>query len=102
MNCTVQEEMYCPICGTVHKVTFLEKSAKAVIKNVEVSYIEKVFVCDLCDEDNEFVTPKLMNENLLSAIVSENYTENTKLWANPSAKRILSSCCWASPYIPTM
>ena len=67
MNCTVQEEMYCPICGTVHKVTFLEKSAKAVIKNVEVSYIEKVFVCDLCDEDNEFVAPKLMNENLLSA-----------------------------------
>lgn len=67
MNCTAQEEMYCPICDTVHKVTFLEKSAKAVIKNVEVSYIEKVFVCDLCDEDNEFVTPKLMNENLLFA-----------------------------------
>lgn len=67
MNNFTQEEMYCPVCDRVHSVRCLKRASKAVVKNVEVLYDEKFFVCDSCDDENEFITPKLMNENLLAA-----------------------------------
>lgn len=58
----------CPICDEIHEVEVRERQASTVIKGEKVNYLEKVFYCCNADDDDcEFETGKLLNENLLRA-----------------------------------
>lgn len=58
----------CPLCDKVHEIEKRTRIAKTIIKGEEVEYEEIYYFCQNSDEDeNEFVTSKLENENLLNA-----------------------------------
>ena len=60
--------MECPICDKVHEIEERTQLAKIIIKGEEVNYVETYYLCPNSDEDeNEFVTGKMMNDNLLNA-----------------------------------
>lgn len=61
-------QMDCPLCDKVHEIEERTRIAKIIIKGEEVSYVEKYYFCPNSDEDeNEFVTGKMINDNLLNA-----------------------------------
>lgn len=58
----------CPLCGELHLVERRTRTAIATIKGEKVKYTENYFVCENSSEDeNEFITSKVMDENLLAA-----------------------------------
>lgn len=57
----------CPICDKVHEVKIRERQATNIIKGEEINYCEKVYYCCNGDDECEFETGKLANENLLRA-----------------------------------
>ena len=58
----------CPVCDKVHEIEVRERQATVIIKGEKVNYFEKVFYCcNAGDDECEFETGKLANENLLSA-----------------------------------
>lgn len=58
----------CPICDEIHEVEIRERQTSTIIKGEKVSYLEKVYFCCNADDDEcEFETGKLVNENLLRA-----------------------------------
>ncbi|CDA89741.1 zinc finger/helix-turn-helix protein [Firmicutes bacterium CAG:238] len=60
--------MDCPICGNSHEVEIRERKAKILIKGEEIVYQEKFFFCaNSDDEECEFQSGKMMNENLSNA-----------------------------------
>ena len=60
--------MDCPICDKVHEVEERTRITELIIKGEEVNYVETYYLCPNSDEDdNEFVTGKMMNDNLLNA-----------------------------------
>ncbi len=60
--------MECPLCGKKHEVEEKERFAETIIKGDRVSYKEKYCFCANSDEDeNEFATSSMVNENLLNA-----------------------------------
>lgn len=60
--------MECPLCDHVHDVEERMRIASTIIKGEEVDYEETYYFCRNCDDDeNEFVTGKMENENLLNA-----------------------------------
>ena len=60
--------MSCPLCGKTHEVEERKRIANLQIKGEDVSYEEKFFFCVNADEDeNEFETGAMTNENLLNA-----------------------------------
>lgn len=60
--------MDCPICDKIHEVELRERENVIIIKGEETSYLEKVFFCCNAEDDEcEFETGKLANENLLRA-----------------------------------
>ena len=60
--------MECPICDKVHEIEERTQLAKIIIKGEEVNFVETYYLCPNSDEDeNEFVTGKMMNDNLLNA-----------------------------------
>ena len=61
-------KMECPLCDKVHEIEERTRIVKTIIKGEEVSYEETYYLCNNCDEDeNEFVTGKMENDNLLNA-----------------------------------
>ena len=61
-------DLDCPICDKVHKVERRKRIANVLIKNEEIQYEEIYYKCtNVDDEENEFVTAKQMDENLLNA-----------------------------------
>lgn len=61
-------QMECPLCDKVHEIEERERIAKTIIKSEEVNYEETYYFCQNSDEDeNEFVTGKMENNNLLNA-----------------------------------
>ena len=59
-------EMECPICNTHHLVEKRSRPTQALYKGEVVDYGEQYFICSKTDnEDNEFVSAKLMDENML-------------------------------------
>lgn len=61
-------QMECPLCDKVHEVEERTRIAKTIIKGEEVNYEETYYFCQNSDEDeNEFVTGKMDNDNLLNA-----------------------------------
>ena len=60
--------MECPICDKVHEIEERTRITELIIKGEEVNYVETYYLCPNSDEDeNEFVTGKMMNDNLLNA-----------------------------------
>lgn len=60
--------MSCPVCGKVHEVEERKRKTSITIKGEEVTYEEKFYFCKNADEEeNEFETGKMINENLLNA-----------------------------------
>lgn len=61
-------KMECPLCDKVHEIEKRTRVAKTIIKGEEVNYEETYYFCVNSDEDeNEFSTAKMENENLLNA-----------------------------------
>lgn len=61
-------EMNCPMCDKIHEIEERTRITKIIIKDEEVNYKENYYFCKNCDEDeNEFVTGKMENDNLLNA-----------------------------------
>lgn len=60
--------MECPLCDKVHEIEERERIARTIIKGDEVNYKEIYYFCANSDNDeNEFVTGKMENDNLLNA-----------------------------------
>lgn len=61
-------EMDCPICNKIHLLEQRKRLTQSIVKNEIVDYEEVYYVCLLSDdEENEFVTAGIMDENLLRA-----------------------------------
>lgn len=60
--------MYCPICDKVHEIEERVRTANITIKGKEAVYEEIYYLCHDCnEEENEFATGKMENENLSRA-----------------------------------
>lgn len=67
-NLIKKVHMECPLCDQVHDVEERVRSVSTIIKGEEVDYEETYYFCRNCDDDeNEFVTGKMENENLMKA-----------------------------------
>lgn len=61
-------ERDCPICDKVHTIEKRKRLTKGLVKNRVVDYEEIYYHCSVSDEEeNEFVSAGLMDENLLRA-----------------------------------
>lgn len=60
--------MNCPLCDKTHEVEERKRVTSIVLKGEEVTYEERFYFCANADEDeNEFETGAMTNENLLNA-----------------------------------
>ena len=60
--------MDCPMCGKTHEVEERKRISTITIKGEEVSYEDRFYFCANADEnENEFETGAMTNENLLNA-----------------------------------
>lgn len=60
--------MNCPLCDKSHEVEERERVASIVMKDEEVSYKERFYFCvNAAEDENEFETGVMTNENLLNA-----------------------------------
>lgn len=60
--------MECPLCDKVHEIEERKRVTTTIIKGEEVSYEERFYFCANADEEeNEFETAAMTNENLLNA-----------------------------------
>lgn len=62
------KNIYCPLCDKTHEVEERKRIASLTIKGENVAYEERFYFCANADEDeNEFETGEMTNENLLNA-----------------------------------
>ena len=60
--------MSCPLCDKTHEIEERKRTTTIIIKGEEVTYDERFYFCANSDEDeNEFETGAMTNENLLNA-----------------------------------
>ena len=60
--------MNCPLCDKAHEVEERKRNATITIKGDKVTYEERFYFCANADEEeNEFETASMTNENLLNA-----------------------------------
>lgn len=60
--------MSCPLCDKTHELEERKRTTTIIIKGEEVTYEERFYFCANSDEDeNEFETGAMTNENLLNA-----------------------------------
>jgi putative zinc finger/helix-turn-helix YgiT family protein len=60
--------MNCPLCGKTHEVEERKRFVTTTLKGESVTYEERVYFCVNSEEDeNEFETGTMTNENLLNA-----------------------------------
>jgi putative zinc finger/helix-turn-helix YgiT family protein len=60
--------MSCPLCDRTHEIEERKRTTTIIIKGEEVTYEERFYFCANSDEDeNEFETGAMTNENLLKA-----------------------------------
>lgn len=60
--------MNCPLCDKMHEIEERKRTTSITIKGEEVFYEERFYFCANADEDeNEFETATMTNENLLNA-----------------------------------
>lgn len=69
-NTTLIRKVYmdCPLCDRMHEVEERKRFTTITLKGDEVTYEERFYFCANADEDeNEFETGSMTNENLLNA-----------------------------------
>ncbi len=77
----------CPFCNEEHVVEKRKRTTLGIIKNEQVNYEEQYFLCNRTESnENEFVTAKLMDENLLNA--RDKYRRNHNLLTSKQIKEI--------------
>lgn len=60
--------MDCPLCGKTHEVEERKRVTTITLKGDKVTYEERFYFCaNADDEENEFETGSMTNENLLNA-----------------------------------
>lgn len=60
--------MNCPLCDKTHEIEERKRTTTITLKGEEVAYEERFYFCANADEDeNEFETGAMTNENLLNA-----------------------------------
>ena len=60
--------MDCPLCDKTHEVEERKRLATTIIKGDKVTYEESFFFCaNMDEEENEFETGSMANENLINA-----------------------------------
>lgn len=60
--------MECPLCARIHEIEERKRFATITLKGDQVTYKERFYFCANADEDeNEFETGSMTNENLLNA-----------------------------------
>ena len=60
--------MDCPLCDKTHEVEERKQLATVTIKGEKVTYEERFYRCiNSDDEENEFETGSMVNENLFNA-----------------------------------
>ena len=60
--------MSCPLCDKIHEIEERKRITTVTLKGEEVTYEERFYFCANADEDeNEFETGAMTNENLLNA-----------------------------------
>lgn len=60
--------MNCPLCDKTHEIEERKRLATTIIKGDKVTYEESFFVCvNMDEEENEFETGSMANENLINA-----------------------------------
>ena len=60
--------MECPICNKIHEIEERKRTTETIIKDVKVNYEETYYLCTNSSTDiNEFVTGRMMDNNLLNA-----------------------------------
>lgn len=60
--------MECPLCDKIHEIQERKRTTVTLIKEQEIMYDERFYFCANADDDeNEFETGEMMNENLLNA-----------------------------------
>ena len=60
--------MSCPLCGKTHEIEERKRTTTITLKGEEVTYEERFYFCANANEDeNEFETGAMTNENLLNA-----------------------------------
>ena len=60
--------MECPLCDKIHEIEERKRTTTTIIKGEEVTYDERFYFCSNADEEeNEFETGEMDNENLLNA-----------------------------------
>lgn len=60
--------MDCPICDKIHTVEKRTRMTKILMHGKAVHYKETYFLCrNSEDDENEFVTGKIVDENLMNA-----------------------------------
>lgn len=58
----------CPLCDKIHEVEERKRITTISLKGEEISYEERFYFCPDADEDeNEFETGSMINENLFNA-----------------------------------
>ena len=59
--------MECPLCDKVHEIEERRRLTTAIVKGEEVTYEERYYFCSNAEDENEFESGAMMNENLLHA-----------------------------------
>ena len=60
--------MSCPLCNKAHEIEERKRTTSIILKGEEVTYEERFYFCANADEnENEFETGAMTNENLLNA-----------------------------------
>ena len=77
----------CPFCNEEHIVEKRKRTTVGLIKDEQVNYEEQYFLCNKTQSnENEFVTAKLMDENLQNA--RDKYRKNHNLLTSKQIKEI--------------
>ena len=63
----VQKTMLCPLCGETHAIEIITEESLVTIKGENISYPRTVYVCNNCDDENEFIPSSVMDDNLMAA-----------------------------------
>ena len=62
-------QMDCPICDKIHEIEERSRIDKIIIKGEEVAYEETYYFCiNAYEDESEFVTGKMLNDNLFNAL----------------------------------
>ena len=77
----------CPFCNKEHILEKRKRDTVGIVKGEQINFEEEYFLCNITETDeNEFVTAKMMDENLLKA--RDEYRKKHDLLTSTQIKEI--------------